>query len=107
MAQKKSFKLVYDTGITQHIAVIESKYHSLIRRTIEEQLSHEPNVETRNRKPLRRPSVFGTAWELRFGSDNRFRIFYRTHLETHEVNILAVGFKKGGRLFIAGEEFKL
>jgi len=107
MAQKPLFELIYDPEIDQHLAMIDRKYYFLIRRTIKEQLSYAPEVETRNRKPLQQPSVFGTAWELRFGSDNRFRVFYRTDAINHQVRILAIGIKSGNRLFIGGEEFKL
>jgi hypothetical protein len=59
-----------------HLKTIERKYHSLIRTTIENELQFEPDVETRNRKPLKRPVTFEAEWELRFGPDNRFRVFY-------------------------------
>jgi hypothetical protein len=48
-----------------------------------------------------------TAWEMRFGPDNRFRVFYRTDQPSHEVHILAVGIKIGNRLLISEEEFEL
>lgn len=86
---------------------IERKHHSLIRRTIEEQLTYEPDVETRNRKPLIREVEFEADWELRFGHDNRFRVFYAVDSEQLEVQVLAIGEKRGSRLFIAGEEIKL
>lgn len=107
MSSRRRFELIYDPEVRQHLAAIERQYHSLIRRTIEEQLSHEPEVETRNRQPLLRPSAFGTAWELRFGPDNRFRDFYRTDAHARQVLILAIGVKVGARLAIAGEEFDL
>ncbi|MCI0699064.1 addiction module toxin RelE [candidate division KSB1 bacterium] len=107
MAQKQSYELIYDPEISQHIAVIDRKYYSLIRKTIKEQLSHEPEVKTRNRKPLEQPSMFGIAWELRFGPDNRFRVFYRTDAINHQVRVLAIGTKVGNRSFIGREEFKL
>ena len=106
MTQKQPFALIYDPEIAQHLAAIERKYHTLIRRTIEAQLSYEPEVETRNRKPLLRPARFGTAWELRFGPNNRFRVYYRTAPSTHEVHLLAIGVKMGNRLFIGREEFE-
>jgi hypothetical protein len=107
MAQKRPFDLIYDSEVSQHVAAIDRKYHSLIRNTIKKQLSYGPDVETRNRKPLTQPSMFGTAWELRFGPDNRFRVFYRTDTDAYKVRILAIGVKQGNRLFISGEEFKL
>jgi hypothetical protein len=75
MAQKRRFELIYDPEIDQHLAVIDRKYYSLIRRTIKEQLSYEPEVETRNRKPLQQPPVLGIAWELRFGPIIAFAYF--------------------------------
>lgn len=90
-----------------HLAAIERQYHSLIKHTLEQQVSYEPNVETRNRKPLTRPSSLGEAWELRFGPENRFRVFYKFDLGLWQVFILAIGVKKGNRLFVGKEEFKL
>jgi hypothetical protein len=62
-------------------------------------------VETRNRKPLKRPTAFGADWELRLGPDNRFRVFYQVDREGHGVRVLAVGVKDRNRLLIGGEEF--
>ena len=107
MTPKQPFELIYDPEVAQHLKTIDRKYHSLIRRTIEEQLRYEPEVETRNRKPLLRPSAFGTAWEIPFGPNNRFHVFYRTDPATRKVHILAIGTKVGNRLFISGEEFEL
>lgn len=59
MAKKRSFALVYAAAVKQHLQAIEPKYHSLIRATIAAQLLFEPDVETRNRKPLQRPVTFG------------------------------------------------
>lgn len=107
MARRKPYELIYDPEVRKQMLRIERRYHSLIRRQIETQLRHEPETETRNRKPLLRPSVFGTAWELRFGPDNRVRVFYRTDRALRQVWILAVGMKINGRLFIGGQEFDL
>jgi hypothetical protein len=107
MSANRPFEIIYDSETVQHLAVIERKHYSLIRTTIAEQLSYNPNIETRNRKPLTRPSVFGTAWELRFGPNNRFRVLYRMFVEIREIHILAIGVKTGNHLFIGGEEFEL
>jgi len=70
---------------------------------VENELQFEPDVETRNRKPLKRPVMLEVEWELRFGPDNRFRVFYDINIESNEVHILAIGVKEGNRLLI-GEE---
>ena len=57
-----------------------------------------------NRKPLEGPALLGADWEIRFGPDNRFRVFYRIDVENHEVEILAIGVKEKERLYIGGEE---
>ena len=105
MAKKAPFALVYADEVKQHLRAIEAKYHSVIQAAIEAQLLHEPDVETRNRKPLKRPTAFGADWELRFGPDNRFRVFYQVNHERHGVHVLAVGVKDRNRLLIAGKEF--
>jgi uncharacterized GH25 family protein len=106
MARKQRFALVYADEVKAHLRAIETKYHALIQSEIEAQLFHEPNVETRNRKPLKRPSTFGADWELRLGPKNRFRVFYQINAEGHQVRILAVGVKDRNRLLIGGEEFE-
>jgi len=101
------FRLVYDRNVLDHLRAIERKHHRAIRDAIETKLSHEPMTESRNRKPLSRPSALGDAWELRCGPDNRFRVFYRADTSACEVRILAVGEKKGSRLYLGSKEFEL
>jgi hypothetical protein len=84
-----------------------ARYDSLIRKKIEEQLTDEPDVETRNRKPVQPPVAFQAEWELRFGPSNRFRVFYQIDRENREVRIVAVGVKDRNHLFVGGEEVTL
>ncbi len=69
---------------------------------IENQLTHEPTQETRNRKKLRPNEI--AEWELRIGD---FRVFYDINQESQLVKIEAVGYKTGSQLFIHGEEYQL
>ncbi len=105
MAKKPSFMLVYADEVKEHLRAIEAKHHSLIQSEIEDQLLREPDVETRNRKPLKRPIAFGADWELRLGPDNRFRVFYQVKDDTRVVRVLAVGVKERNRLYFGGKEF--
>jgi hypothetical protein len=98
------FAIIYDPEVKHHFRAIELKYHSLIFDKIDEQLTFQPNVQTRTRTPLENPAPLGADWEIRFGPDNRFRVFYRIDPESHEVVILAVGVKAKERLYIGGEE---
>ena len=107
MSASQPFEVVYAPQVKIHLRFTERKYHSLIRNVIEDQLQFEPVVETRNRKPLKRPAEFGADWEIRFGPNNRFRVFYEVNEVRREVNVLAVGVKRGNKLFIGGEEVEL
>lgn len=106
MAKKQPFTLVYADEIKKHLRAIDAKYHSVIESEIESQLLHEPDLESRNRKPLKRPIAFGADWELRLGPKNRFRVFYQVKTEAHEVRVLAIGVKERSRLFFGGEELE-
>jgi mRNA-degrading endonuclease RelE of RelBE toxin-antitoxin system len=66
------------------------------------QLKHEPDKETRNRKRLRPNQL--AEWELRAGD---CRVFYDVDAVGLEVKIVAVGVKAGNKLLIRGEEFEL
>jgi hypothetical protein len=70
-------------------------------------LQFEPDIETTNRKPLKRQVAFEAEWELRFGPDNGFRVFYDIDMTSHEIHILAIGEKLRNRLVIGGKEIKL
>lgn len=101
------FELIYDPEVKQHLKAIDRKYYSLIRNTLETQLWFEPDIETRNRKPLKRSVTFEADWELRFGPGNRFRAFYEVNREQGKVYILAIGVKRGNRLIVGKEEIQL
>jgi len=101
------FELIYAPAFVENLKTIDRKYYSLIRETIEDQLLFEPDVETKNRKPLRRPITIGGEWEIRFGQGNRFRVFYIVRREENRVHVLAVGEKVGNRLWVGGKEIEL
>ena len=107
MAKKEPFVLVFAPVVHKHLAAIDAKYDSLIRERIQEQLTHEPDVATRNRKPVRPSAAFQAEWELRFGPNNRFRVFYQIDQENRQVRIVAVGEKERNRLLVGGEEVTL
>jgi mRNA-degrading endonuclease RelE of RelBE toxin-antitoxin system len=107
MARRQPYTLIYARGVTKHLKFIDPKYDGLIREKMEEQLLYEPNVETKNRKPLRPPAPFAAQWEIRFGPNNRFRVLYDIDEEQHAVQIVAIGEKSGNRLIVGGEEVEL
>jgi mRNA-degrading endonuclease RelE of RelBE toxin-antitoxin system len=107
MNPRQDFELVYAPQVREHLKAIERKHYGLIRQEIEAQLQFEPDVETRNRKPLKRAIAFEADWEIRFGPNNRFRVFYEVDRAAGSVYILAIGVKDRDRLYIGGEEVEL
>lgn len=98
--------MIYPPILKPQLKSIGANYHSLIRESIQKYLQFEPEVETRNRKPLKRPIIVGAKWELRFGPKNRFRVYYRIDFEQRQVFVLAIGEKIRDRLLIGGEEIE-
>ena len=74
---------------------------AMIVAWVETQLAHEPLVETRNRKRLR-PNPIAPC-ELRV---REMRVFCEVD-EPGVVTVLAIGMKRGNRLYIEGEEVEL
>jgi mRNA-degrading endonuclease RelE of RelBE toxin-antitoxin system len=105
MPRQRRFVITFAPEVLDHLDAIERRYYRLIEQTIDEQLSYTPGQETRNRKPLEQPAPFSARWELRFGPDNRFRVFYQLDASEQTVWVLAIGVKVGNRLLVGGKEF--
>ena len=103
----RRFTIMYAPITKHHLRAIETKYYRLICDTVHEQLSFEPTTKTHNRKPLKRPVLFMATWEIRFGPQNRFRVYYDVDIDQSVVAILASGSKHGNRIMIGGEEIQL
>jgi len=67
---------------------------------LELQLRFQPAGETRKRL---RPNQLA-EWELRVG---RFRVFFDADPRNNLIKVVAVGYKRGSRLFIHGKEYLL
>jgi len=104
VANRPAFTLAFADRAIEHLKWIEPKHHGLIRRTIEDQLSHTPLDATRNRKLLIPPAPFEASWELRCGPGNRFRVLYKVDSESQTVLILAIGVKDRNRLLFGESE---
>ena len=68
---------------------------------VETQLAHQPLVETHNRKRLLANPI--APWELRVRD---IRVFYEVD-EPGVVTVLAIGTKRGNRLYIEAQEIDL
>lgn len=96
------FKIEFTPEAIEDMHILKKRERSQVIEEIENQLLHQPTQETRNRKRLRPNKV--AEWELRA---DKFRVFYDIDKENKVVKIEAVGYKKGSRLFIHGEEYRL
>lgn len=96
------FEIEFTSDAVDDLKQFRKAEQQLIFDEIDEQLSNEPTVATRNRKRLRPNNV--AEYELRIG---RFRVFYDVDEVAKAVKIEAVGYKRGNRLFLRGKEFVL
>jgi mRNA-degrading endonuclease RelE of RelBE toxin-antitoxin system len=96
-----AFELRFSSSARRQLKRFNATRQVMIVNAIETQLSHEPLVETRNRKLLR-PNPLA-PWELRVGE---IRVFYEVE-RPQTVTILAIGVKRGSSLYIDAEEIAL
>lgn len=97
------FELEFSPDAWGHLQGFSARDRGILLDEINAQLRYEPNLETRNRKPMKE-SLLAT-WELRVG---KFRVFYDVHDNTVKiVSILAIGYKIHNQLFIGGRKFEL
>jgi mRNA-degrading endonuclease RelE of RelBE toxin-antitoxin system len=97
------YRIHFAQSAEDQFAGLTARHRAILRDAVREQLQYEPFQETRRRKRLR-PNPLA-PWELRIGN---LRVFYEPDAaDPGRVNLLAIGVKKGNRLFIAGEEMSL
>ena len=59
------YRIRYSPAAEEHLGRLTARQRAIVLDAVDEQLSHEASVETRNRKPLRANPV--APWELRIG----------------------------------------
>jgi len=94
------FEIELDPEAQEDLKWFRKAQQTAIIAAIEEQLSAQPDTETRNRKRLRPDHL--TEWELRISD---VRVFYDVNAEASLVKIAAIGYKKRNRLFFRGQEY--
>jgi mRNA-degrading endonuclease RelE of RelBE toxin-antitoxin system len=93
------YRIEYSPETEEHLRVLTAREQSAVLDSVEEQLEHQPTVETRNRKPMRPNPV--APWELRIGD---LRVYYDVRDEPERiVYIRAVGIKERNRVRIGKE----
>ena len=80
-----------------------ARQQAIILDTVDRQLTHQPTVETKNRRPMRPNPV--APWELRIGT---LRVYYDVEDAPEPVvYIRAVAIKQRNRVLIGGEVIEL
>ncbi len=98
-----AYEVRFAESAKAHLKALTAQQRRKVLEAVETQLTHEPLNETRNRKPLR-PNPLA-PWELRIG---KLRVFYDVaETEPKSVYIVAIGEKRGSKLFIGGKEIEL
>lgn len=97
------YRIEYSPDTENHLQYLTKHQQRIILDAVENQLQYQPDVETRNRKPMR-PNPLA-PWELRIGN---LRVYYDIKNEPkHIVYIRAVGIKERNNVKIGKEVIKL
>ena len=98
-----AYIIEFAESVKEHMRYLSAFERALMLDSVDEQLTYEPLVETRNRKQLR-PNPLA-PWELRVDD---LRAYYDVTSDAPGVvQVLAVGRKIGNRVMIAGREVRL
>ncbi len=96
-----AYEIRFASSAKRHLRAFLVAERAMIVAAVEKQLAHEPLVETRNRKRLRANPIAPRELCVR-----DMRVFYEVD-EPGVVTVLAIGTKRGNRLYIEGEEIEL
>ena len=97
------YRIEYSPDAEDHLCTLTARQQRIILDSVDEQLVHQPTVETRNRKPMR-PNPLA-PWELRIGN---LRVYYDVEEEPEPVVFIrAVGIKQRNRVRIGREVIEL
>ena len=97
------YRIEYSPEAEEHLRFLTARQRATVLDSVDEQLTYQPTVETRNRKPMR-PNPLA-PWELRIG---KLRGYYDVEEEPEPlVQIRAVGIKDRNRVRIGREVIEL
>ncbi|HUK83982.1 MAG TPA: type II toxin-antitoxin system RelE/ParE family toxin [Verrucomicrobiae bacterium] len=98
-----AYRIEYSPDSEDHLRALTARQQAMVLDAVDEQLTHQPHIETKNRKPMRPNPV--APWELRVG---KLRVYYDfTDEPKRVVYIRAVGIKERNKVNIGGEEIEL
>jgi mRNA-degrading endonuclease RelE of RelBE toxin-antitoxin system len=97
------YRIEYAPETEEHFRHLTARQQAFVFDAVAQQLAYESTVETRNRKRLRPHPL--ASWELRVGN---LRVYYDVEDDPEPlVKIMAVGIKRGNRVYIGGELYPL
>jgi mRNA-degrading endonuclease RelE of RelBE toxin-antitoxin system len=99
------YAIRFSDDAADHLVTLTARQRATLLDSTEQQLSHQPTIETRRRKRMQPGREgFVAPWELRVGE---MRLYYEVH-ETPQrlVVVVAIGVKVRNRLRIAGWEYE-
>ena len=97
------YRIEYSPDAEERLRALTARQQRTVLDTVDRQLTHQPTVETRNRKSMRPNPV--APWELRIGN---LRVYYDVEQEHGPaVFIRAVGIKERDRVRIGREVIEL
>jgi mRNA-degrading endonuclease RelE of RelBE toxin-antitoxin system len=97
-----SYRIEITTEAKGDLSYYTAFERKIIVSGVREQLTHQPHVETKNRKPLRDNLL--APWELRVG---KYGVFYEVDDTARMVSIVSIGHKEHNVLLIRGQEVQL
>lgn len=97
------YRIEYSPDAEEHLRLLTARQQKIVLDTVDEQLTYQPAVETRNRKPMRPNPV--APWELRIGD---LRVYYDVEDAPETVAyVRAIGIKERNRVRIGKEVIEL
>lgn len=97
------YDIEYPPEVIEHLRFLTKRQQVTVLDTVEQQLSYQPTVKIRNRKPMRENPI--APWELRIGN---IRVYYDVEEQpVPTVLIRAVGIKEHSILRIGGKVIEL
>jgi mRNA-degrading endonuclease RelE of RelBE toxin-antitoxin system len=96
------YQIEYSPETRDHLRALTTRQQAIVLDAVDEQLAHQPSIETRNRKPMR-PNPLA-PWELRIGD---MRVYYDIDKAAGIVYVRAVGIKEHNCVKIGGKVIEL
>jgi mRNA-degrading endonuclease RelE of RelBE toxin-antitoxin system len=97
------YRIEYSPETEDHFQYLSKRQQVVVLDTVEKQLQFQPDIETRNRKPMR-PNPLA-PWELRIGT---LRVYYDFEDSPERiVFIRAIGIKERNNVRIGKEVIRL